>query len=131
MNAIDSNVLIYSLDSADVHRGPVAIRLLASLRPSDTVMLWQVACEVGSVIVRHVRSGQSPPEALDVIPIVLPTVAVPDTALRISREHQVSSWDSMLVAACCEARVARLYTEDVQSRRTIEGVEIVNPFAAG
>jgi predicted nucleic acid-binding protein len=34
----------------------------------------------------------------------------------------------MLLAACADAGVERLYSEDVQSCPSISGVEIVNPF---
>lgn len=43
MNAVDTNVLIYACDSADVQRQAQAVDLPAGLR--DAVMLWQVACE--------------------------------------------------------------------------------------
>ncbi|MEK6701786.1 MAG: hypothetical protein AABZ53_05955 [Planctomycetota bacterium] len=62
-------------------------------------------------------------------PIVLPQLTTLDRSLRIHAEFQVSSWDALLIAACADAGVTRLYTEDMQSRPVIEGVELVNPFA--
>jgi predicted nucleic acid-binding protein len=35
----------------------------------------------------------------------------------------------MLVSACIEAGVSRLYSEDLPGRTKIEGLDIVNPFA--
>ena len=43
MNAVDTNVLIYSRDPRDPRKQEVANNLLASL--TDVVLLWQVACE--------------------------------------------------------------------------------------
>ena len=40
----------------------------------------------------------------------------------------ISHWDSMLVAACVDARVDTLYSEDMQAGATYDSVEIVNPF---
>ena len=40
-----------------------------------------------------------------------------------------SIWDSLLIAACQEASVTRLYTEDMQHGADYDGVNIVNPFA--
>ncbi len=34
----------------------------------------------------------------------------------------------MLLGACLEAGIDTLYTEDMGSPRTIEGVKLVNPF---
>lgn len=135
MNAVDSNILIYSVDAAGDPRSQIAADLIASLRPNDTVLLWQVACEIGAVLTRLVRTGRLPPESLDVAgvlrrlyPIVLPTSATLAEGLRIHREHQVSYWDAMLIAAAKDAGVTRLFTEDRQSRPHIEGIELVNPF---
>jgi len=36
---------------------------------------------------------------------------------------------SLLVAACQEAGVARLYSEDMQDGADYDGVKVVNPFA--
>jgi predicted nucleic acid-binding protein len=41
----------------------------------------------------------------------------------------LSHWDSLLVAACQETGVTRLYSEDMQHGADYDGVKIVNPFA--
>ncbi len=38
-------------------------------------------------------------------------------------------WDALLVSACVEAGVTRLYTEDMSDGERFESVEIINPFA--
>jgi predicted nucleic acid-binding protein len=43
MVALDTNVLIYACDKADLKRQQVALDLVSSAR--DGVLLWQVACE--------------------------------------------------------------------------------------
>ena len=46
MNAIDTNVLFYSLDTDEVVKQPQAVALLGRLTASnETVVPWQVACE--------------------------------------------------------------------------------------
>ena len=52
------------------------------------------------------------------------------TAMRGVREHGLSFWDALLWATVRRAGVELLITEDFQDRRTIEGVRILNPFAA-
>ena len=39
----------------------------------------------------------------------------------------LSHWDSMIIAACLEATVQTIYTEDL-GYSSIDGLEIVNPF---
>ena len=46
------------------------------------------------------------------------------------RRYSLSSWDALLVAACLEVGVTRLYTEDFDDSVRAEGLEVINPFAA-
>ena len=61
-------------------------------------------------------------------PIVLPKHSTLERSLRIQTHNQVSTWDGLLIAACADAGVTRLYTEDMQGQPVIEGVTLVNPF---
>jgi predicted nucleic acid-binding protein len=47
-----------------------------------------------------------------------------DSRSRFSLSH----WDSMLLAACKEARVTTLYSEDMAAGTNYDGVTIVNPL---
>lgn len=143
MNAIDTNVLIYAVDSDERIKAHAAVALLDRLAsgPETTVLLWQVLCEFTAFIAKIEQRGGSPrrperKEAFAIVrelqtrfPLVTPGPEAADTAIRIHLEEQVSIWDSFLLAACLDAGVTRLYTEDVQSRPQIRGIEIVNPFA--
>lgn len=62
-------------------------------------------------------------------PIELPTVAVIDRALELTTTATLSHWDAMLVAACLEAGIDTLYSEDMGAPRKIESLTLVNPFA--
>ncbi len=134
MNAVDTNVLIYALD-ADARQGLRAIQLLERLSTKDTVLPWQVIREAGAVLPKLVARGAEPEllqrglRALrDRFRIVLPTERVLERGWRVHADAQVSYWDAMLIAACAEAGVTRLYTEDLQGRPNIDGVAIDNPF---
>ena len=41
----------------------------------------------------------------------------------------VSNWDSLLIAACIEANVDTLYSEDLGDGEQYDTVNVVNPFA--
>jgi predicted nucleic acid-binding protein len=60
---------------------------------------------------------------------VLPTPEAFEAAVDLSERFSLSHWDSMILGACRAAGVTRLYTEDMGSPRTIDGIELVNPFA--
>lgn len=61
-------------------------------------------------------------------PIELPTEAALDRALDLFDRYSLNHWDSMLLAACLEAGVTVLYTEDMGSPTKYDGLELKNPF---
>jgi predicted nucleic acid-binding protein len=135
MNAVDTNILIYSIDAADERKRRRSLELLETLPPAETIIPWQVACEVAAVIRSMSNSGRFKGDFSEAVsslracfPIALPSISSLERSLRIQRHDQVSPWDALLIAASADAGVTRLYTEDLQGKRVIDGVEIVNPF---
>ena len=61
-------------------------------------------------------------------PLRMPSPLALTLASELSAGHSLSTWDALLIAACVDAGVNLLYTEDLQASRIIRGVEIVNPF---
>jgi predicted nucleic acid-binding protein len=59
---------------------------------------------------------------------ILPSWAVLDVATELLDQYNLSFWDSMIVAACLEGGVTRLYSEDFDAYAEINGLKIVNPF---
>ncbi len=51
-------------------------------------------------------------------------------AIDLHRLHRLSFWDALIVRAALQARCAVLYTEDLSHGQRIDGVRIVNPYAA-
>ena len=141
MNAIDTNVLVYFVDFDEPVKRARAIALVERLmqEESDTVLPWQVAAEFlgcmrrwennGRIRQDDVRAHLQQMEAM--FPVVLPTQSVLQACLDLTARYKLSHWDSMLVAACVEAGVDILYTEDLDAGATYDGVLVVNPFASG
>lgn len=136
MIAVDTNVLVYAVDANETEKGAKAIALLDELQSKPTVLLWQVVCEFGAVMERkkakstiRVDVGELASAWMDLFPLALPTRAVATKAWELKAAHQMSYWDSMLLAACVDAGVQTLYTEDLPGQSTIAGVRCVNPFA--
>ncbi len=138
MNAVDTNVLLYSLDASEPTKRPIAQALLRDLRASSekTVLPWQVLCEAtaqlrtwtakkrisAEVAANYIQSFRG------IFPIKSPRAVVFDHALELYERFSLSHWDSLLLAACADAGVTRLYSEDMQHGADIDGVKIINPF---
>lgn len=59
---------------------------------------------------------------------VMPTAQVISTYFDLRARFSLSHWDSMLLAACKEAGVTTLFSEDMDPRTDYGGLTIVNPF---
>lgn len=46
----------------------------------------------------------------------------------MSSRYSLSYWDSLLLAACLDAGVNRLYSEDLDDGMTYDTVVVINPF---
>ncbi len=134
MNAVDTNVLIYAHDPRDQRKQNLAATLLSSL--SDGVLLWQVACEYVSASRKLAAFGLNPQRAfadLKRLQLVwtplLPTWEVLDKAEALMATGNLAYWDAMILAACAEAGVRTLYSEDFDDSTTpLTGIRVVNPF---
>jgi predicted nucleic acid-binding protein len=139
MNAVDTNVLLYSVDRHEPLKQARAQLLLQHLHSAvePTVLLWQVLGELTQQLRRWRDQGRLTPTEFaerlrafrHVFPLVLPTPQAFDAALDLSERFSLSHWDSMLLGACRAAGATRIYTEDIGAPRTIDGIELVNPFA--
>jgi predicted nucleic acid-binding protein len=135
MNAIDTNVLIYAFSKTDAAKARTALSLIDSLNPNEIVLPWQIVVEFGAVMAKLVAKKAVLGDVNAAVPLlqqkwrlVLPRESILDFAASIRGNYHVSYWDSLLIAACVDAGVTRLYSEDTQSKPIIEGVEIINPF---
>ena len=138
MNAIDTNVLIYSVDDTELAKQRIADRLLDDLATGleATIVPAQAAVEyLGCLrkwenLGRHTRDVTQDHldwllESFSIIP-ASPTVL--RHSLELSSRYSLSHWDSLLLAACLEAGVETLYSEDMQDGANYDGVRVVNPF---
>lgn len=132
MNAVDTNILIYVNDPRDPVKRTIAVSLVSAL--TEGVLLWQVACEYLAASRKLEPLGYDQAQAYQYIRdlqqvwyTALPTWSVINRAQELMNRFSLSHWDSMIVAACLEADVQTLYTEDF-GYLSIDGLGIVNPF---
>jgi predicted nucleic acid-binding protein len=139
MNAVDTNVLLYSVDRHESTKQLQAQQLVQQLHfaAEPTILLWQVLGELTQQLRRWRDQGRLTPAEFSehvrafrhLFPLVLPTPEAFDAAIDLSERFSLSHWDSVILGACRAAGATRLYTEDMGSPRTIDGIELINPFA--
>lgn len=138
MNAVDTNILVYGVDTSDPIKHGKAVTLLANLAASsvETKLLWQVVGEFlqqlrrmeANKTLRHDELLQCLARTRASFRLQLPSDAVLDRSLDLASRFSLSHWDSMIVAACIEAGVTKLYTEDMGSPTKFDSLELENPF---
>lgn len=139
MNAVDTNVLVYSLDVNEPVKQVKAKNLLAGLTQTQTatILPWQVAGELLNWLRKWQLAGRvsrADVEAhihdfLNIFPLAIPNAQVFSIYFDLHSRFSLSHWDAMLLAACKEAGVTTLYSEDMDSGTDYDGLTIVNPFA--
>jgi predicted nucleic acid-binding protein len=139
MNAVDANVFAYAFDADDPVKQAKAQQLLARLRqtPAETVLLWQVAGEVLNCLRKWQRKGRISAadvekdirDVLDMFSLILPTPQIFQVSIDLFSRFSLQQWDSMLLAACKDAGVNVLYSEDLASGTDYDGVTVINPVA--
>lgn len=139
MNAIDTNVWVYAIDVYEPAKRQKALDLLDGLSqdPDPTLLLFQVVAEYLSCLRKWEYQGRLSrseveghlKHALALFPLVIPSDKLFSTSLDLTSRYSLSHWDSMLLAACIDAGVDTLYTEDLDAGTTYDTVSVVNPFA--
>jgi predicted nucleic acid-binding protein len=138
MNAVDTNVFVYVFDESEAPKQAKAQELIGQLvqPPIQTVTPWQVAAELLSCLRKWQSEGRIEPadverhfrDTLALFPLKPPSAKTFEIALTLHARFSLSHWDSMLVAACKEAGVTTLYSEDMATGTNYDGLIIVNPF---
>lgn len=133
MNAVDTNILVYANDPRDPRKQAIAGTLLEDI--DDGILLWQVVCEFFAASRKLEPFGYGLADAWNDMAelrttwrTVIPTWNVQIRGYALVRRYSLSYWDALLLGACREAGVQRLYSEDLDTHDGLDGLEIVNPF---
>ena len=133
MNALDTNILVYAHDPRDPGKQAIAGDLVENL--DDGALLWHVACEFLAASRKLEPFGYDLTQAWQNIQdlstvwnIVLPSWNALAGSQSLCQRLSISFWDALLLSACREAGIVRLYSEDLDTHNGLDGLEIVNPF---
>jgi predicted nucleic acid-binding protein len=130
---LDTNVLVYTHDEDAPAKQRRALELVAEHRRAGTgVVSLQVLQEYFATVTRKLgvdaAVARRKVELLAELDVVVPDVADVLGAIDLHRLHGFSFWDALVVRAAKQAGCSVLLSEDLQDRREVDGVRIVNPF---
>ena len=133
---VDSNVLVYAEDASAGAKRDTAARLLERLWETQTgCVSVQVLQEFFVTVTRKVPKPMAPELAEERVrdlsrwTVFAPGPADVLAAIALSRQHQLSLWDAMIVESAAQSGCGILWSEDLQHGRRIRGLQIQNPFA--
>ena len=133
---LDTNVFVYSFDSAAPKKQEVAKSLIRkALTDRRGVTSIQVVQEFFNVAVSKFKKKLSIADARLYLESVFKPlcetytdIGLVRSALTIHQEVRYSWYDSLIVAGAITSGCTILYSEDLQDGRRFEGLEIENPF---
>ena len=127
---VDTNVLAYAYDADSGDKGERAREVLAEIE--GAVVSTQVVLELFAVLTRTLglprEAAEEATESLMDLEVVATDARLVREGLRISRDHDISHWDAMIIAAAAASGCEVLLTEDLNDGQVIERVRVVNPF---
>lgn len=129
---LDTNVLVYAVDSAEPDKRKAARALLSEV--DDIVISAQVLNEFYVTITRKLKPAVDPETAANMvrrlarIPCVAVDAELVQLALRAGQRWQLSHWDSLVVEAARKAACSKVLTEDLANGAVYNGLAIENPF---
>ena len=131
---IDSNILIYAQDKDAGERHQRARDLIRNLWESRELPAISVQV-LQEIHVNLVRKGISIEESARRVSRYLSWRVVENTkdlfcrSLEIQKNHQLSYWDSIVVAAAHRSQALELWTEGLTAGQSFDGVTVVNPLS--
>ncbi len=130
----DTNILVYADDKAAPAKQDKALELVAAHRRARTgVVSLQILQEYFVTITRKLQVeaavARRKVELLAEFDVAAPDVSDVLAAIDLHRLHRISFWDGLVLRSAKQSGCSVLLSEDMQDRREIDGVRIVNPFA--
>lgn len=130
---LDTNILVYAHDTASPDKQRKSREIITQIADSASgVISTQVMQEFYVAATR--KLGVDPLVAkgvlktfavFDLVQISAPLI---HEAIDCSILNQLSFWDSLIIASAASAGCTVLLSEDLNSRQTVLGVKIKNPF---
>jgi predicted nucleic acid-binding protein len=134
--SIDTNILIYSIDTDAGTRHEQAREVMDALPDADCVLTLQALAEFFHAVTRKDKMPAEEAAAMvhdwmELFPVAVADGRTLTGAIHMKMAESFSFWDAMLVEAARTAGVTRLLSEDMQNGRIVGALRIENPFKEG
>ena len=129
---VDTNVFVYSVDTAEPKKQELAQRLIETT--PDLVISTQVLNEFYTIVTRKLAEPLPLDEAATAVEWMTRFSCVPVDAdlvlrgIKVGQRWQLSHRDALMVAAARQAGCDRLLTEDLADGASYDGLRVENPF---
>jgi predicted nucleic acid-binding protein len=133
---LDTNIFVYTFDAKAPRKQKIARDLVArALKERNGMISYQVVQEFLNVALRKFIPPMSALEAQSYLGRVLMSLCevFPDSelysdAISIGSKTGWTLYDSLILASAAKGKCQVLFSEELQSGRIVNGVEIRNPF---
>ena len=132
---LDTNILVYAVDTSDAAKHAAALKIIAEAAASgEGVLSAQVLGEFfhATVVKRQFLTAAEARAALDALKDAFPVEpidsALVDAAIAIHDRYQLAYWDSLVVAAANRTGCAEIVSEDMNHGQLYNASRVVNPF---
>ncbi|MBI2675264.1 MAG: PIN domain-containing protein [Candidatus Aenigmarchaeota archaeon] len=135
---IDSNILIYTVDSSERKKHNISKQLVKAIFNGEkkAVVSNQILAEFFFIATHKIERPISPEEAETVVNAIIFSeswikvnygLGTIRRAMGLVKEHKASFWDALIGATMHEAGVFKIYTENVKDFQ-MPGIEAESPF---
>ena len=130
---LDTNILVYSVDSRAGLRREIARRVIEMAVGCDCRLTLQAVSEFYAAVTRkdlmpRAAAAAQAADWLELFPSLTASPTAVRTALAAASSGRSSYWDMLLLATAAEGGCSAVLTEDLADGAVTEGVLIVNPF---
>ena len=131
---LDTNILVYSVDSEAGQRHQLASEIVELAAKRDCWITLQAVSEFYTVVARkhlvaRAMAAMLAHSWLDLFPAAVASESAVRFAIDRAAEGRVSYWDALLIAAAAEAGCTAIVTEDLTDGAQFKGIRVVHPFA--
>ena len=131
--SVDSNLLIYSIDTGTPTKHLVARDVMVRALHADAVLTAQAIAEYLKIVRQKLRPGL--PAALlqaqrwtTLLSIVPTTLDLPFKALAFAERYNLQFWDALICQGALAGGAGVLLSEDMQDGLMADGLTILDPF---
>ena len=134
---VDTNILVYAVDSDAKGKHDIARELLIGLwNDRQGVLSVQVLQEFYVTVTRKLKKPLRAVDALELVREYLTWSVIENSgkllvdAAELQQRAQLSFWDALVVQTAIHTGCDKLYSEDLNAGQRFASVVVVNPFKA-